>query len=84
MSDWTDYDWTPEERAMINRDRDLQYAVQCFLDMSWFDRRRCMLFSHWIRFKSYIRRHERDIHVAMLLVMILLTALAILGAMKAN
>jgi hypothetical protein len=84
MNDWTDYDWTPEERAIINRDRDIQAAVQFFLNMSWFDRRRCMLFCKWIRFKSWGRKHEREIQVAMLAVMILLTALTILRALKAN
>jgi hypothetical protein len=84
MNDWTDYDWTPEERAIINRDRDLQYAVQCFLTMSWFDRRRCMLLCNWIRIKTWVRKHWWIIEVGMLAVTVLLTALAILGAMKAN
>jgi hypothetical protein len=84
MNDWTDYDWTPEERAIINRDRDLRYAVQSFLDMNWFDRRRCMLLSNWIRLNSWVRKHERMILSVMLAVMVLLTALAILGALKAK
>ena len=82
MDDWTDYDWTPEERAIINRDRDLQSAVQSYLSMSWFDRRRCMLFWNWIRFKSWVRKHERAIQVALLAIMILLTVLTILEATK--
>jgi hypothetical protein len=84
MNNWTDYDWTPEERAIINRDRDLQYAVQCFVNMSWFDRRRCMLLCNWIRFKYWVGKHECMIQVAMLAVMVLLATLAILGVLKGN
>jgi hypothetical protein len=84
MNDWTDYDWTPEERALINRDREVQLAVLCFLNMSWFGRRRCMLLCNWIRFTFWVRKHECLIQYAMLAVTVLLIVLAILGAMNAN
>ncbi len=84
MKDWTDYDWTPEERAAINGDRELLVAVQTYLNMGWFDRRKCMLIFGWMRFNNWIKKFEKSILAVLWVTVILLAALTIYGVIQAR
>jgi hypothetical protein len=76
-----DTDWTPEERKKINNSRELQYILCSWPYLTWWEKRKFLLMLEWWSIEAWVRRHERAIQAALLVVLILLVVLAYLGGM---